>query len=199
MKPFSHAFEIGYTPSLEVLDHSSLILNTLPGTPEFSNILPKLRAKLNIGQMEQVAQLTSLYIAVQKWVKQSTASDTFHIGDIDYLIKWKRPDRDAGVCSLLVDSKLAFISLLIRDHDRMDMFGRAGGEFSALFAFMQSLNEATGQEDFYDHRKFRLVDITRRPLVASVFWPPFSPTSDLPARTIQRQIAHAFFYLDDEP
>jgi hypothetical protein len=64
--------------------------------------------------------------------------------------------------------------------------------------FMEVLSQTLPAEDVYDHRKFQLLTLTRRPLLASVFWPPFSPTNDSLARTVQLQVAYAFFRMNGE-
>jgi hypothetical protein len=198
MKPFSHAFEIGYSPALEVLDQSEVFLDCLPGTPAFSQILPRFEGEFNSEQTRKVEQGIALFPRMQEWVNRPAAEESFHVGDAYITVAWQRPIERAGVFSIRMNAKIASVSLVMCRNDDLDADIPSGSSMLPMLAFMEVLSRIVPAEGVYDHRKFQLVAVTRRPLLASVFWPPFSPANDCIVRTIQLQMAYAVFRMNGE-
>jgi hypothetical protein len=200
MKPLSHAFEIGYGLSAEVLDHSEVSFGDLPGTPGFFNILPRLKSALPADRVQLAEQLAALLPRIQELVDQPAVDEYFRIGTTKLTVMWERRAQRTGVCSILVDSKIASVSLLACRCDDLEPTpaGVAAEEIYELPSFVGVVSRFLPEEGWYDNRKFHLIKMTRRPLLASMFWPPFTPTGDSVARTIQRQVAYAFFRLNGE-
>lgn len=199
MKLATSAYEIGYTPSFEVLDQSPLYLDAVLGTPAFSRLLlPKLAGRLNSDQMHEIGEMTEFFGRVEACVAQPIAGETCRVGGVEHVISWERVEQRAGVFSIRAAGTIASVSLMIcRDRDG-DVDEHPGLDM-ALLAFIRALRRAmSGESDAIDHRKFHLITMTRRPLFASVFWQPYSPTGDSAVRTIQLQMAYAFFHLNGE-
>lgn len=199
MKLATSAFELGYTPSFEVFDQSPLYLDAVLGTPAFSRlVLPRLAGRLNSDQMHEIGGMTEFFGRVEACVAQPVAGDACRVGGVEYVLSWERVEQRAGIFSIQGADRIASVSLMIcRDRDS-DVDEHPGLDM-ALLAFMRALHRVMPEEpDAYDHRKFNLITMTRRPLVASVFWPPYSPTGDSAVRTIQLQMAYAFFHLNGE-
>src|ERR1700743_618111 len=49
MKPSQHIYEIGYAPSFELIDHSEVFLNDVPGTPHFATLMAKWEENLKVN------------------------------------------------------------------------------------------------------------------------------------------------------
>lgn len=184
-------YEVGYTPSLEVIDHSELMLAGTPGSPSyFKHLWPKLQKQLSETQLARAQVVANLYSRFQRCIEQKQGVERFIVGDEQIVVNWELFAAGAAVCGILTDGDPSIICLLVcnvADSHKRAMLLHG--------AFPTALSRFLPQEDVYDYRKFRLIEMTRRPLLASVFWPPNAPTGASTARTVQKQIAHAFFHL----
>lgn len=199
MKTITSAFEIGYTPSLEVIDQSPLYLDCVAGTPGFSRILPRLEGRLNGDQLHMLGEITELFGHVEACVTKAVAGIPFRVGGVEFVVSWEQVHRDAGVFSIRAAGTIASVSLMICRETDADFNEQPWHEMKPLLAFRNALGKFIPLESMSaGPRKLDLVTITRRPLLASVFWPPYTPTGDSTVRTIQLQMAYAFFHRNGE-
>ncbi len=200
MKLLTSAFEIGYSPSFKLLDQSPLYLDGVIGSPSFfTNILPRLARRLSDDQMHALMQTSEMYKRVEQWVTEAVTGAAYQAGSVECTVAWERVRPRAGVFSIHAAEQVASVSLLIcRDHEN-DLDEQPWSENVPLWAFMRLLKRVMpANQDPIDHRTFQPVTMTRRPLLASVFWPPYTPIDDSVVRTIQLQMAYAFFRLTGE-
>jgi hypothetical protein len=171
------------------------LLDGLFGSPAYWRIVDEHREKFTADQMREIEQTVSLLPRIREWVALPKVAETFRIGIVDFTFTWQSPADHARVFSIEPDFKVATASLLISGRQTPDQEQSMIEALNPLFVFMNTLSQFLPADDVNDNRKFRLVGLTRRPLLASVFWPPYSPFESSVARTIQLEIAHAFFRL----
>lgn len=198
MKPASRTFEIGYSPSWELLDHSEVFLDGVPGSRSFLNLLPTIKAAVPAEAFAGVEQEMALLPRIEQWVQQDAAKEEIEIGGAHFTLKWERPAERIGIFSIHAAQEIASSTLLLCRDDERDVKETPLARMQELTAFTTALSRFIGDENAHDMQKFQLIEMTRRPLMASMFWPPYSPTNDTTVRTIQLQFAYAFFRANGE-
>ena len=191
----THAFEIGFDAAGHVIDHSEVWFDDIPGTSGFEGLLPKIRSRLGPVELALIPDREAwLRHTVAGWVELKSKTVSFTCDRSEFRLDWKREFETAAHFSLREGEKLAASSLLISGREPVDesspMTPDARAALHFLLDGMQDVREV--QEVFGFEQAKRLISMTRRPLMASVFWgSPPEPLSDL--RTAQRTIAYAFF------
>jgi len=194
-----HAFEIGYSPTWELIDHSEVYFGALRGTEAFrEKMLPRIKEKLPPNLLPLGEQEMGLLSQTEQWVKRAKICEQLTVGDDRFTLNWERPAERTGIYSILVNEKIASITLLLCRNDDLARDAAMTQRNLEIFSFMTALGHFLAEEELPDSRKLRLIDMTRRPLMTSMFWPPYAPTNDNSARTIQRQFAYAFFRMNGE-
>jgi hypothetical protein len=192
----SHAFEIGYNPALEVIDHSELFLGSVPGSANFREwVLPKLGGRVDPAERRRVEELAETYQRIERITADEKGDATLNIGETLLRVLWEKPAKGYAVFKIFQDQQVAIVSLLLSAN--LEPHPKFSGmeESPPLLHFMFALNGASKLADEFDHRKFNLVGLTRRPLVAGVFWPPHSPTGrPWPGRFNCSWLTHSFGY-----
>jgi hypothetical protein len=188
----THAFEIGFDPTGNVIDHSEVWFDDIPGTTGFDQLLPNIKPRLGPIELALIPEQEAwLRHTVAGWVGAKSTTESFGCGHTQFQLDWKREFESSAHFSLREGEKLAAVSLLISGREPTDEPSpMTPAALHFLCDVIKELREL--QEAFqFDHAK-RLINMTRRPLIASVSWrSPPDPLSDL--RTAQRTIAYAFF------
>jgi len=191
----SHAFEIGFDTSGLVMDHSPVMFNDLPGAAGFEDMLQNLKGKVSPLELALIRQQQEWFThTVTTLVARDKLSESFTCGGSHFRVEWKRSLDTAATFTIYEGDRLATASLLISGKTpKEDGLASPPDARAALHFVCDVVNLLRDRgEAFQFEQAHRLIDMTRRPLLASVFWPPLpDPLSDL--RTAQRSLAYAFF------
>ncbi len=185
MRPLLHCYELAYDNAGNVLDHSPLSFDGgLPGEPHFERMLAHYRKHMLPDALTKIRKWTELEPMLRGWMKSDKVNKFIDMPDHRLGVEWTLCEEGYGVLTLSADREVAKISVLIATPDHRE--DRASSVLlSATSKFMA--------EKAYERRElFKLADMTRRPLIASVNFPPLvDDGSDV--RTAQRMLAYAFF------
>ena len=185
-----YAFEVCYDATGAVVDHSELYFSDLPDASEFEKWLGEVQA--NPDAVRIVRHHADLLPVFRRWVMSPKADESFVFGDAQFELAWRSPERGTGVLFLSRAGHPKIGTLLLTGIERVAPVNLLGPDDIAESEFLEMLKTRFGQSPFDRTDALKLVRLTRRPLVATVFWPPRA-AEDSDVRTVQRMLAFQFF------
>jgi|SRR6185312_1721592 len=190
----SNAFEIGFDSSGAIVDHSEVLFDDLPGTLGFERMLEQFEARVGPQELALARQQGDfLKDVVGGWVRREQATETLVCGRRLFKMEWGRPLEGSAMLTLSHSENVVSLSLLLsRDEREVKHAPQIDPEIRATLLFTVRAMQLTRDDEGRFNRATDQIHMTRRPLVASVYWPPVPQPED-DVRTAQRMIAYAFF------
>lgn len=187
-----HAFEICYDTAAAVLDHSELYFSDLPGGSGFVQLRQMMRDRGHADVVRAMQELEDLLPSMRQWLSTPKVETSFTYRDCPYQLAWESPAGGTGILFLSRDGRLSLGALLLSGLEPAEPTLSLAGDELARFAFTGLLTARAGDPSFERAGALKLVHLTRRPVVGTVFWRPI-PQEDSDVRTIERLLAFRFF------